>query len=288
MRKPLMTLLAGAALATLGGAASAQLPYDYGYGVGQTATLYELPNFLGRSVVVTGENTNLSGIGFNDRARSARLQGVWSVCADAGFRGHCETLSGNVAFMPPGLEASASSLRATVAGGIPGIPGFPGYPGGGWGGTGTATLYEFPNFQGRSVVVTREEGNLSNVGFNDRARSARFEGTWRVCEDASYRGRCETFVGSVPNLSLRISGVSSLQMTGGPGGYPGYPGGGQGVEGRSVVFYAGAVGSTYGSPYGQYRGTRRAADDFCRQMGHRNSVYFDPAGGDLSDVLCRR
>ena len=181
---------------------------------------------------------------------------------------------------------------------------FPFNPGGygqpyGYQGPDTATLYEYPNFQGRSVTVTREQSNLDSIGFNDRTRSIRVQGSWRLCEDADYRSRCETVTGAEPDLTRRgIHGLSSLQLTGGgyPGGYPGYPGGGYGypgqgqgpVQGRDVVFYPGVVGSTYGSPYGGYRGARRTADEFCRSMGHRGSAWSDRSGGELSDVLCRR
>lgn len=162
-----------------------------------------------------------------------------------------------------------------------------------YGGPDTATLYEYPNFQGRSVTVTRERSNLADINFNDRARSIRANGRWRLCEDAGYRSRCETVNGSVADLrSVGLHGVSSLQLVSGgyPGGYPGYPGGGygQGVPGRDVIFYPGVVGSNYGSPYGGYGGSRRTADQFCRDMGHRNAVWSDRSGGELSDVLCRR
>lgn len=162
----------------------------------------------------------------------------------------------------------------------------------GYGGPDTAVLYEYPNFQGRSVTVTREQSNLDSIGFNDRTRSIRVQGSWRLCEDAGYRSRCETITGAVPDLGrMGFHGISSLQMVG--GGYGGYPGGGYGypgqtqgpVHGRDVIFYPGVVGSSYGSPYG---GARRTGDEFCRSMGHRGAAWSARAGGELSDVLCRR
>jgi hypothetical protein len=300
MRKTLTLLLSGAALAATAGAANAQ---TYGYqpsygGRAATATLYEQPNFQGRSIVVTGENGNLDGIGFNDRARSARFEGVWTVCPDANFRGRCETVSGAVPYLPQGVNGSASSLKVSGGDWNGGWNGAPGQVPG-WGGAETAVLFEYPNFQGRSVTVTRENGNLDGIGFNDRARSVQLTGTWKLCEDAGYRGRCETVTGAVPNLAYRnISGLSSLQVStsygGGSWGTPPYGGGGYGqggVPGTSVVFYPGptpTVGGGYGAPYGAFGGTKRAADDFCRSMGNRTSVFYESAGGILSDVLCRR
>lgn len=180
---------------------------------------------------------------------------------------------------------------------LPTYPVVPTYPGYGYGGYGnqTATLYELPGFQGRSVVVNGSTTNLDNIGFNDRTRSVRLSGTWSLCEDADFRSRCVTLSGSIPDLRERgISGLSSLQPVDNSGGYPG----GAGVPGRSVVFYPGVVsGSSYnvrppwgyggGNAYG-YGTDKRAADAFCRQMGNRDAVYYDNTGSILQDVLCRR
>ena len=208
------------------------------------------------------------------------------------------------------LAAIASSAGAQTPGyvypgypPVPPYPGVPAYPGYGGYGSQTATLYELPAFLGRSVVVNGSTGNLADIGFNDRARSVRLNGTWRLCEDAGFRSRCETMSGSIPDLSGRgINGLSSLQPvdTGGyPGGYPGsYPGGGA-VSGRLVIFYPGPVSSNYsygaGQPYGYGGGNaygygvgKRGADAFCRRMGNREAVYYDSANNTLQDVLCRR
>lgn len=311
MPKSLSLLLAGAALATLAGPASAQYGQPYGQPAGQygparpTATLYEFPNYGGRSIVIEGENGNLQNVGFNDRARSGRFEGGWRICADSDYRSRCETVSGPVPNLDQySLSGTVSSLRAEGDdGGYPGGPGYePGYPGGGYGG-GTATLYEFSGFRGRSVTITRENANLSGIGFNDRTGSARFEGGWRVCADANYRGRCETLTGPVSDMERTTvgRGVSSLQVVDGgypgpgpgpgyPGpGYPGggYPGGGypgypgrEGVEGRTTVFYP--------QPDGAAGMGKAAADAFCRRMGHTFSVYHEAGQRTLSDVLCRK
>lgn len=125
MRKTLTSLLAGAALASIAGAAGAQ-PYggifppypgnDYGYGNGQTATLYELPGFRGRSVVVNGANDNLANIDFNDRTGSLRLNGSWRLCEDAGYRSRCITLSGSIPDLRARGISGLSSLQAVNGG----------------------------------------------------------------------------------------------------------------------------------------------------------------------------
>ncbi len=92
--------------------------------------------------------------------------------------------------------------------------------------TGSATLYEGPNFQGRSITIYRGADNLQDSNFNDVAQSAHFDGDWTVCSDAGLRGNCQTLSGDVPNLNRYGLGrmVSSLRkgaMVGdnGAGGY---------------------------------------------------------------------
>src|SRR5205085_159774 len=110
-------------------------------------------------------------------------------------------------------------------------------------GGGGATLYELPNFQGRSVTITGAAPDLGAWRFNDLAQSARFPGTWRVCEHDGFKGRCQEVRGDVPDLTTYgISGqISSMEPAGfggrppggggdGPGPGPG-PGGGWGPQG---------------------------------------------------------
>jgi hypothetical protein len=53
------------------------------------------------------------------------------------------------------------------------------------------TLFENDNFDGRRYDVNRGVDNLGNTVFNDTASSAVIRrGTWELCEDAYFRGRC--------------------------------------------------------------------------------------------------
>ncbi|HEY8617046.1 beta/gamma crystallin-related protein [Phenylobacterium sp.] len=182
----------------------------------------------------------------------------------------------------------------------------------------SATLYDRPDFGGRSVTLTGQVGNLSNYGFNDRAHSLRLEGRWRLCEHANLDGRCVELTGDVPelntmNLAERITSLEPIGRGGG-GGRPGRddddrpgggwgPGGGRpdrsGVEGARNVFF----------PRPQVRGMDLAAGSnganaFCRRQGLGPAAHFDsserapralgPEGQVtgpspvLRDVLCRK
>lgn len=173
---------------------------------------------------------------------------------------------------------------------------------------GAAILYELPNFRGASVRVEGYAPNLSNHGFNDRARSARLEGSWRLCEHGDFGGRCEEARGSIPDLNmLGLSGrLSSLQPSTGYGDGPGYGGPGygggrdqRGIDGENAVFF----------PRPTVRGVDVAAgsngaNSFCRRQGLGAALYFDssarapraigPEGqfvGSstvLRDLLCRK
>jgi len=76
-------------------------------------TLFEGPNFQGRSMTFHGEASNLDPFGFNDHASSAIVrEGTWEGCSDAYFRGRCAQLApGEYAQLDGGLNRSISSLR---------------------------------------------------------------------------------------------------------------------------------------------------------------------------------
>lgn len=150
-----------------------------------------------------------------------------------------------------------------------------------------ATLYELPNFQGRSVTITQSAPDLGDWRFNDRAQSARFQGRWLICEHDDFRGRCQEVRGDVADLTTYglMGQISSLAPAGGGfgGGRPddGRPGGGwgppgpggrdaRGVDGERTVFF----------PRPTVRGLdlaagRNGADTFCRRQGLGPSVWFD-------------
>lgn len=231
------TLLLGAiAVAAISGPAAAQ--YDGGFD--QRITLYEGPNFTGRSITLRGDVSNMSRE-FNDRAMSARVSGQWSLCADSDYRGRCVAVDRDVRDLRAlGMGLAISSLRAQGGGG--GYPGDGGYPpgGGGWPGGGQdITFFEGPNFTGRSVSFT---GDISNMPrqHNDWAMSVRVRGSWRLCADSDYRGRCvdvDRDVRDLRSFGLARSISSARDQSGGGGGYP--PPGGGGWGRARVTFFEG-------------------------------------------------
>jgi len=54
------------------------------------------------------------------------------------------------------------------------------------------TLYEKPNFQGRSMTFSSRVASLNAVGFNDVAQSVKIDGPrdWVLCESRNFLGRC--------------------------------------------------------------------------------------------------
>jgi hypothetical protein len=184
------------------------------------------------------------------------------------------------------------------------------------------TFFEGENFTGRQVTVYGEERNFERLGFNDRARSARTNGSFLACDDSEFRGRCERISGSVRSLDYLglNSRISSVRQDG--GGYAGgfgqpYDDGfdddrGQydrpgraygnprrdGVQGRTVIFFARPnVSGNDVAARGQ-----SSADQFCRASGYGRAEYYTEGERSrravdqdgrfvdapaLRDVLCR-
>jgi hypothetical protein len=71
-------------------------------------------------------------------------------------------------------------------------------------GNARATLFEGPDFRGRSFPIDHDVvRNLDRTNFNDRAQSLRVDaGYWIFCSDAEFEGDCQTFgPGDYPDLS---------------------------------------------------------------------------------------
>lgn len=76
------------------------------------------------------------------------------------------------------------------------------------------TFYSNDGYRGASFTADRPIGNFERAGFNDRASSVVVRsGTWEVCEDAQFAGRCMMLrPGNYPDLGAmgldnRISSV---------------------------------------------------------------------------------
>ncbi|WP_158300040.1 beta/gamma crystallin family protein [Janthinobacterium rivuli] len=114
---------------------------------------------------------------------------------------------------------------------------------------GEITLFQDDNFRGRAVTLRETADNLSPQGFNDKVSSIVVRsGTWDVCTDAGFRGRCKTLgPGEYASMPGMNDAISSVRETGRGDGYnPGRPGrdpdrgnGGYG-RGGSLEVYSGA------------------------------------------------
>jgi hypothetical protein len=83
------------------------------------------------------------------------------------------------------------------------------------------TLFKDDGFQGRAFSSEGPVDNFANSGFNDEASSAQVRGgTWQLCTDAYYRGRCVTLrPGNYPSLGSlglhdKISSIRPLEQDG--------------------------------------------------------------------------
>jgi len=84
------------------------------WGSGSRAVLFSGYNLSGEAFVVnSGGASNLDRAGFNDKARSLRVEsGYWLFCTDANFQGDCHTYGpGDYPSLPGGQNHAISSGR---------------------------------------------------------------------------------------------------------------------------------------------------------------------------------
>ncbi|HEX7328345.1 MAG TPA: beta/gamma crystallin-related protein [Casimicrobiaceae bacterium] len=101
-------------LRPVGGGFGAATGYPPAWGQRVRTILYTDPDFGGRQYVIGGDIVrNLDRTGFNDRARSLRVErGFWIFCSDSDFGGTCRTFGpGDYARLPSALDNSISSGR---------------------------------------------------------------------------------------------------------------------------------------------------------------------------------
>ena len=82
-------------------------------------------------------------------------------------------------------------------------------------------LYDGPNFTGEQRVIYNDVSNLNRERFNDRVESmVVISGTWEVCADVNYRGRCQTLnpgsYGDLSSMGLQDT-ISSIELVGDAG-----------------------------------------------------------------------
>jgi hypothetical protein len=249
-----ITGLASAILATavLAGAcftATADAQRGGGRGDTPTLTLYDLPGYQGRSLTLDGDAPDLRWVAMNDLASSIQFDGgQWEVCVEPEFRGTCQVLSVELPDMGEwAFNNRISSVRAIHRPGRDRREG--------------VTLFSGENYTGRSVAIVRGSNSLSRDGFNDDARSIQVHsGSWTLCEDVDFGGRCVEVSRNSGNLALyRMEGrLSSLGPDGvqrpgqgtSPiaGATPGFPNDGYG--GGYDTGYGGGAGGGYGSGAG--------------------------------------
>lgn len=169
--KKLIGSLAFAAAAFAGTAAQADVIF------------YDGENFAGMPIDAKGTVPSLVSRGFNDRARSAVVDGTGvEICRDINFSGGCTVLRPGRYPTLGEWNDKISSVRAYVAPRTEPVA---------QAGTGRVTFYEAEDFEGSAFSVNGAVPNFQTRGFNDRAESAVVEGgPVEVCLEVNFGGRC--------------------------------------------------------------------------------------------------
>lgn len=196
-------------------------------------TFYESENFVGRQIAGNESMPNFRALDFNDRARSAIIDGdSWEVCVGTNFDNKCEVLAPG---RYPSLGewsrkiSSARPVSSTQANWQP--------PAGTSPLPGQVTFYASDNFSGRHFSIQQSRGSFDGLRGRDSPQSVIVEGSaWEICVDSDFHGDCRVFVpGRYPNLGGLAGRVNSAR--------PAYEAGSEHPRGRvsasaSAILYA--------------------------------------------------
>jgi hypothetical protein len=163
-------------------------------------TFFEAENFAGRQFTTERTADNFVTVGFNDRAKSAIVEGgSWEVCVDVSFNGGCTILK-------PGRYPTLGVLGAQISSARPMVNARAEERSDRRDerradrraererDRASATMFSGPKFTGRSVTLGGAGESNLNGKFNDQASSLRVtSGYWIFCSEAEFRGECRTF-----------------------------------------------------------------------------------------------
>jgi hypothetical protein len=165
-------------------------------------TFYESENFGGRQISGNQSMPNFRALDFNDRARSAIVEGgPWEICVGTQFDNECAVLQPGRYPTLGEWSKRISSARPTDARPVTRMP------------AGGITFFDSENFSGRQIAADRSLPNFRAVDFNDRARSAIIEGgPWEVCVGTNFGGDCKVLAaGRYPALGEWSKKISSAR-----------------------------------------------------------------------------
>ena len=171
------------------------------------ACFYEHLNFGGRYFCVRlGESVAQVPGGTDNQISSIRIfgNGEVTVYRDGNFRGSAQRFNANVADLDgTGFNDRITSLRVSSRGYGGGDPGGA-YSGGGFIPTseGNLEIFDDIDFKGRRYTLTGSTPDISAVGMGGTISSLRLPsgGTWQVCTEPNYRGRCQVVSSDMPDL----------------------------------------------------------------------------------------
>lgn len=156
--------------------------------------LFSRPRFQGDRRLIHEPVADLKRLGFNDDARSLRLDPSqsWEICADTNFR-NCRVVNNDWSDLSGvGMAGRISSVRPWGQGGGGVRPPSPGSE--------RIVLFDDPQYRGRSFNVDAAMPGLSNFG--GRAESVQvYGGVWELCEGERFTGRCVSVTNNVADLA---------------------------------------------------------------------------------------
>lgn len=192
-----------ALLALAAGASSAQETRHDEAGL----TLYSEAQYGGLHATLAGDAPTIDSLGANVQITSVRVgnpAASWELCEEANYGGRCVIVPSS----QPNLARSGWIGRVRSARRIYGTAN----PSATYSLSGVE-LFGEPQFGGRPNAISANQRSLGDGTVQVRSLRVR-GGTWELCENASFRGRCVLVAGDIPDVRAvgLPEGVGSLRL----------------------------------------------------------------------------